>query len=156
MFRGGPDAKVRKKLLEEFEVHTILSLPAGCFLPYTGVKTNVLFFNRPQNGGGTKSVWYYELTNDGFELKQTRKPIDGEQISEFLGSWQSRPVGLRSWCVSIDEICAKGFDLCAQNPSTQHSAELKPAIQLLQAVKAREDRISELLAELQELLEAPQ
>lgn len=41
-----------------------------------------------------------------------------------------------------------------QNPSTQHSAELKPAIQLLQAVKAREDRISELLAELQELLES--
>lgn len=38
LFRGGPDAKVRKKLLEEFEVHTILSLPAGCFLPYTGVK----------------------------------------------------------------------------------------------------------------------
>ncbi|MFO6407703.1 class I SAM-dependent DNA methyltransferase, partial [Pseudomonas aeruginosa] len=39
LFRGGPDQKVRKELLEQFKVHTILSLPAGCFLPYTGVKT---------------------------------------------------------------------------------------------------------------------
>jgi type I restriction enzyme M protein len=77
LFRGGPDQKVRKELLEQFNVHTILSLPAGCFLPYTGVKTNVFFFDRTDDGAGTDSVWYYELTNDGFELKQTRKPIPG-------------------------------------------------------------------------------
>jgi len=84
LFRGGPDQKVRKELLEQFNVHTILSLPAGCFLPYTGVKTNVIFFDRLKDDCGTRSVWYYELTNDGFELKQTRKPINGEQISDFL------------------------------------------------------------------------
>lgn len=43
-FRGWPDQKVRQELLEQFNLHTILSLPDGCFLPYTGVKTNVLFF----------------------------------------------------------------------------------------------------------------
>ncbi|HLP44588.1 MAG TPA: N-6 DNA methylase, partial [Candidatus Kapabacteria bacterium] len=69
LFRGGPDEKVRKKLLEEFKVHTILSLPAGCFLPYTGVKTNVIFFDKPGDGAITDRIWYYELTNDGFELK---------------------------------------------------------------------------------------
>ena len=84
LFRGGPDQKVRKELLERFRVHSILSLPAGCFLPYTGVKTNVLFFDRDRNGGATESVWYYELTNDGFELKQTRKPIEGGQFPEVL------------------------------------------------------------------------
>ena len=61
LFRGGPDQKVRKELLEQFNVHTILSLPAGCFLPYTGVKTNVIFFDRPKDGSGTESVWFYEL-----------------------------------------------------------------------------------------------
>ena len=40
LFRGGPDQKVRKELLEQFKVHTILSLPAGCFLPYTGSAKN--------------------------------------------------------------------------------------------------------------------
>ena len=84
LFRGGPDAKVRERLLREFDVHTILSLPAGCFLPYTGVKTNVLFFTRRKDGQGTKDVWYYELTNDGFDLKSTRRPIQGNQIPDFL------------------------------------------------------------------------
>ena len=84
LFRGGPDAKVRERLLSEFDLHTVLSLPAGCFLPYTAVKTNVLFFDRREDGKGTKSVWFYELTNDGFELKQTRRPIQGDQLPDFL------------------------------------------------------------------------
>ncbi len=85
LFRGGPDQKVRKELLDQFKVHTILSLPAGCFLPYTGVKTNVLFFDRAEDGSGTKSIWYYDLTNDGFELKQTRKPSQGQSIARLPG-----------------------------------------------------------------------
>ena len=87
LFRGGPDAKVRERLLQDFDVHTILSLPAGCFLPYTGVKTNVLFFDRREDARGTESVWYYELANDGFELKQTRRPVEGSQIPDFLAKW---------------------------------------------------------------------
>ena len=58
LFRGGPDQKVRKELLEQFKVHTILSLPAGCFLPYTGVKTNVIFFDRAADGSATESVCF--------------------------------------------------------------------------------------------------
>ena len=93
LFRGGPDAKVRERLLREFDVHTILSLPSGCFLPYTGVKTNVLFFERREAGQGTETVWYYELTNDGFELKQTRRAIRGQPDPGF-----SREVGrARNW-----------------------------------------------------------
>ena len=70
-------------------MHTVLSLPAGCFLPYTGVKTNVIFFDRPKadpktDEWATSSVWFYELTNDGFELKSTRKPMDGNQLPNFL------------------------------------------------------------------------
>ena len=38
----------------------------------------------------TKGVWFYELTNDGFELKQTRKPIEGSQIPDFLKNWKKR------------------------------------------------------------------
>ena len=93
LFRGGPDQKVRKELLEQFNVHTILSLPAGCFLPYTGVKTNVSSSTDREDGRGTESVWFYELTNDGFELKQTRKPIDGNQLPDFLAKWQKRVEG---------------------------------------------------------------
>lgn len=154
LFRGGPDAKVRKRLMEEFNLHTILSLPAGCFLPYTGVKTNVLFFDRPANGGGTKSVWYYELTNDGFELTQTRRPIAGEQVSDFLSKWQGRVVGDNSWEVSCADLERTGLDLSARNPNSDYSAAHRPPLELVESIKAREERVLELLNELEQLLGA--
>ncbi len=154
LFRGGPDQKVRKELIEHFNVHTILSLPAGCFLPYTGVKTNVIFFDRPVAESGTKDVWYYELTNDGFELKQTRKPIDGNQLPDFLKKWKKRVKGDNSWTVPIKQIVEKGYDLSAKNPNKKDDYEHRPALELVQSIKAKEERIMLLLDELEEILEA--
>jgi len=153
LFRGGPDQKVRKELLEQFKVHTILSLPAGCFLPYTGVKTNVIFFDRAQDGSGTESVWYYDLTNDGFELKQTRKPIAGNQLPDFLAKWKNRLEGENSWIVSVAEIAAMGYDLSAKNPNKVDDYEHRPALELVQSIKTKEARIADLLDELESLLE---
>ena len=153
LFRGGPDAKVRQRLLQEFDVHTILSLPAGCFLPYTGVKTNVLFFDRRDDARGTESVWYYELTNDGFELKQTRRPIAGSQIPDFLSKWKKRAIDENSWLVPVDEIAKNGFDLSARNPNRGDDHEHRPALELVQSMKAKEERIIELLGELEAIVE---
>jgi type I restriction enzyme M protein len=153
LFRGGPDQKVRKELLEQFNVHTILSLPAGCFLPYTGVKTNVIFFDRPKDGSGTKSVWYYELTNDGFELKQTRKPIDGGQLPDFLSKWKKRVEGDNSWTVSVEDIIERDYDLSAKNPNRKEDYEHRPALELVQSIKVKEERIIDLLGELEAILE---
>jgi type I restriction enzyme M protein len=139
--------------LEQFNLHTILSLPAGCFLPYTGVKTNVIFFNRPKDGSGTRSVWYYELTNDGFELKQTRRPIEGEQISDFLAKWGRRVEGENSWTVPVEEIIARGLDLSAKNPNRKDDYEHRPALELVQSIKAKEERIMDILGELEGILE---
>ena len=153
LFRGGPDARVRERLLREFDVHTILSLPPGCFLPYTGVKTNVLFFNRRDDAESTNSVWYYELTNDGFDLKATRRPIEGSQIPDFLSKWDKRVVGGNSWIVSIEQIAERDWDLSARNPKVEQNFEHKPALELVRSIKAKEARVFELLGELEELLE---
>jgi len=153
LFRGGPDAKVRERLLNEFDLHTVLSLPAGCFLPYTGVKTNVLFFDRRDDGRGTKSVWFYELMNDGFELKQTRRPTEGDELPDFLDKGNNRDEGKRSWTVSVDEIARQGFDLSARNPNRTNDYQHRPALELVQAIQAKERRVVELLNELEELLE---
>ena len=152
LFRGGPDAKVRNKLVEEFRIHTILSLPAGCFLPYTGVKTNVIFFDRPADGSVTDKVWYYELTNDGFELKQTRRPIAGDQIPDFLDKSESRKKGENSWTIPMKEIAKRGFDLSARNPNRKEDLAHRPALELVQSVKGKEERIVELLSELENML----
>jgi type I restriction enzyme M protein len=153
LFRGGPDAKVRERLLEEFNLHTVLSLPAGCFLPYTAVKTDVLFFDRSESKKGTQALWYYELRNDGFELKQTRKPISGSDIPDFLEKWKKRGLGGQSWIVSKEEIAARGFDLTPRNPNRPTDDEHRPALELVQDIRSREERVAELLAELQALLE---
>jgi len=153
LFRGGPDQKVRKELLEQFNVHTILSLPAGCFLPYTGVKTNVIFFDRPKDGKATESVWYYELTNDGFDLKSTRKPIEGNQIPHFLNDWTKRVEGENSWTMPLNDIIEHGYDLSAHNPNRKDDYEHRPALELVQSIKAKEERIMDLLSELEVILE---
>lgn len=159
LFRGGPDQKVRQELLEHFNLHTILSLPAGCFLPYTGVKTNVMFFTRPKENPvtgkmATEHIWFYELTNDGFELKQTRKPIKGGQLPDFLQKWQKRVESDHSWIRSVKAVVEQGYDLSAKNPNQKDNYEHRPALELVQSIKAKEERIMDLLDELERTLEA--
>jgi type I restriction enzyme M protein len=152
LFRGGPDAKVRERLLKEFNVHTILSLPAGCFLPYAGVKTNVLFFNREKDGKTTKDVWFYELTNDGFELKQTRKPIEGDQFPDFLAKWEKRVCGDNSWILPLADLEKRGWDLSAKNPFRAAEAIKRTPLELVESIKLKQERIAELADELEEVL----
>lgn len=153
LFRGGPDQKVRERLLKEFDVHTILSLPAGCFLPYTGVKTNIIFFNRAEDESGTRGVWFYELTNDGFELKQTRRPVDGDQFPDFLAKQPDRRESENSWILPVEEIEKRGYDLSAKNPNRKDDYEHRSALDLVQSIKAKEERVFVLLDELNDLLE---
>ena len=149
----------RKELLEQFDVHTILSLPAGCFLPYTGVKTNVLFFDRPETETksgklATKNVWFYELTNDGFELKQTRRPITGDQLPDFLAKQSKSKDGDNSWSVSVEDIVERGYELSAKNPNRRDEYKDRPALELVQSIKSKEERIMDLLGELEAILES--
>lgn len=150
LFRGGPDAQVRKRLLEEFNLHTVLSLPAGAFLPYTGVKANVLFFNREPDGRKTEGIWYYEVTNDGFELRQGRKPIPGGQFPDFLDKVASRAESPCSWLVNVADL--KQYDISAKNPNRKDDYEHRGALELVQSMKAKHDRIADLLDELEGLL----
>lgn len=152
LFRGGPDARVRERLLKEFNVHTVLSLPAGCFLPYAGVKTNVLFFNREPDGRTTQDVWFYELTNDGFELKQTRKPVDGDQFPDFLAKWEKRVCGENSWTLPVADIEKRGWDLSAKNPNRASEADQRKPLELVESIKAKQERIAELAEELEGIL----
>lgn len=116
------------------------------------MKTNVLFFDRMKDGSGTKSIWYYELANDGFELKQTRKPIEGDELPDFLEKWKIRSPGENSWTVPMADIAAKQFDLSAKNPNKKDDYEHRPALELVQSIKVKEERVMDLLNELETML----
>jgi type I restriction enzyme M protein len=87
LFEGGAGEKVRRKLLHECEVHTILRLPTGIFYAQ-GVKANVIFFDRKPGAKEpwTKQVWYYDLrTNMEFTLKERR--MKRADLDEFVNCY---------------------------------------------------------------------
>lgn len=87
LFEGGAGEKVRKKLLEKTDLHTILRLPTGVFYKQ-GVKANVLFFdNKPAaKDPWTKEVWYYDFrTNIHFTLK--KNPMRKDDLQDFTACY---------------------------------------------------------------------
>jgi type I restriction enzyme M protein len=84
LFEGGSGEKVRQKLLDDFDVHTLLRLPTGIFYAQ-GVKANILFFDRKpaQEDPWTKKLWIYDLrTNKHFTLK--RDPLTYSDLEDFI------------------------------------------------------------------------
>jgi type I restriction enzyme M protein len=84
LFEGGAGEKIRRKLLETCDVHTILRLPTGIFYAQ-GVKANVVFFDaKPKDGQvHTKGVWFYDLrTNKHFTLKT--RPLSPDDLQDFV------------------------------------------------------------------------
>jgi len=68
--------ELRRDLVEKYRLEAIFSLPAGVFLPYSGAKTDILVFRRPDKGEKTTDkVLFFNINSDGYELKPTRKPI---------------------------------------------------------------------------------
>ncbi len=87
LFEGGAGETIRRKLLHECEVHTLLRLPTGIFYA-PGVKANVLFFERKpaSEKASTKKLWVYDLrTNMHFTLKQ--RPLGYEHLEDFVRAY---------------------------------------------------------------------
>jgi type I restriction enzyme M protein len=138
--------QVKQELLENFNLHTILSLPAGVFLPYSGVKTNVLFFER---SGGTSDVWYYECEP---EQKLTKnKPITDGHLKEFVELYASRETTELSWTVPFSKL-TEDYDLSAKNPAKQKDAEHLAPSDILKQIRTKEKLVSGLLDEIESLL----
>jgi type I restriction enzyme M protein len=110
---------------DECNLHTIVRLPNGVFAPYTGIKTNLLFFTK---GTPTKEVWYYEHPYPpGVKNYNKTKPIRIEEFDAEKAWWGSEADGFasrveneRAWKVSIDQIKAANYNLDQKNP---HAAE---------------------------------
>ena len=71
-------AKVREFLLTNAKLQTIISLPQGTFLPYTGVKTNILYFTDVHKTNIQKNYWYFDVKNDGYSLNNNRRILKGK------------------------------------------------------------------------------
>jgi len=97
----GAARSIRKMLLDTCDLQAVITMPAGVFKPYAGVATAILIF---QKGGSTKSVWFYEMTADGFSLSDTRAPVEENDIPDILQKWPCREEGLHSFRVSRADL----------------------------------------------------
>ncbi|MDP2982061.1 MAG: class I SAM-dependent DNA methyltransferase [Candidatus Latescibacter sp.] len=105
---GKADRKVRELLLTTCELQAVIALPSGVFKPYSGVGTAIFIFRK---GKPTESVWFYELTADGYSLDDKRVPIEANDIPDILARWPNREEGPNSFRVKVENIRENGWQL---------------------------------------------
>lgn len=113
LFGTGVKSVIKKKLLEENNLHTIVRLPKDVFAPYTNINTNLLFFRK---GRPTKGVWYYRLEMPaGYKHFSKTRPMLDAHFDPVREWWNNRIESEVSQYVSVEDIAASGdynLDLC--------------------------------------------
>ncbi|ELA9194918.1 N-6 DNA methylase [Vibrio parahaemolyticus] len=158
LFGEGVKTKIKKMLTEECNLHTIVRLPNGVFNPYTGIKTNILFFTK---GQPTKEVWFYEHPYpEGVKNYSKTKPMKFEEFQQEIDWWGNEADGFASrietkqaWKVSIEDIIERNFNLDIKNPYqdevVSHDPEelLANYQQQQQDIKALRDQLKGILGD---------
>lgn len=161
LFRGGAFAEVKKQLLEQFDVHTVVSLPPGAFAPYSDVKTALIFFDRP---GPTQAVWYYEMPLPA-NLKKFSKgsSIQDEHFSQAQELWTAWDAYRRgegpqpeptadSWIVPAAEIRERDYDLSARNPNQQETERYRHPAEITASLLERLREMTSIVEGLHEMV----
>ena len=139
---------LRELLLTECDLQAVISLPSGVFKPYSGVGTAALIFQKMKQ---TSSVWFYDLTADGYSLDDKRTPIDVNDIPDVLVKWPNREEGPNSYRVPIEKIRENDWSLAAgrYKPVTAEPVHHDNPRRIVAEVLAIEARITAKLTRLQ-------
>ncbi|HLO51878.1 MAG TPA: class I SAM-dependent DNA methyltransferase [Kamptonema sp.] len=119
LFGEGVKTTLKRELLEEFNLHTIVRLPKGVFSPYTSINTNILFFEK---GATTQDIWFFEHPYpDGYKSYSRSKPLTIQEFDREKEWWggadrKGRKVSEYAWKVSALEIAARNYNLDCKNP----------------------------------------
>lgn len=109
LFGTGVKAAIKKRLLEDCNLHTIVRLPKDVFAPYTNINTNLLFF---QKGMPTKGVWYYRLEMPrGYKHFSKTRPMLPEHFQPVRDWWNNRVESEVSRFVPVEDIAAADYNL---------------------------------------------
>jgi type I restriction enzyme M protein len=121
---------LRKELLENCNLHTVLDCPAKTFLG-AGVKTVVLIFTK---GEPTQKVWYYQL-DPGRSLGKTN-PLNDHDLQEFVSLQKGFEDSDKSWSLTVADIDQTTYDLSVKNPNAEEEAPLRePRLLLMRLLR---------------------
>ena len=137
---------LRKKLLADCNLYTILDCPGGTFQG-AGVKTVVLFFTK---GSPTRKVWFYQL-NPGRNLGKTN-PLNDTDLADFVKCQKTFANSPQSWSVRISDIDQRTFDLAVKNPNGDDETVHRPPQEILDEIAAMDIESAEILDGIRGLL----
>ena len=143
---------LRKELLQNHNLHTVLDCPAKTFLG-AGVKTVVLFFAK---GEPTQKVWYYQL-DPGRSLGKTN-PLNDNDLKEFVELQKAAMSGIeskdsdKSWSLNVADLDQAAWDLSVKNPRVKEEAELREPKDIIAEIIALDKESEAILAKIQELV----
>jgi type I restriction enzyme M protein len=157
LFGEGMKTRLKESLLQECNLHTIVRLPNGVFNPYTGIKTNLLFFTK---GQPTELVWYYEHRYpEGVTSYNKTKPIRFEEFETEIKWWGSEANGFaarvqtdQAWKVAVADIVARNYNLDIKNPHVAEQINHDPD-KLLQQYQQHQNAIAGLRNQLRDILQ---
>ena len=144
---------LRKELLSNCNLHTVLDLPGGTFTG-AGVKTVVLFFEK---GKKTQKTWFYQLNLDR-NLGKTN-PLNEKDLAEFVelqklaqSGAEGKAESENSWIVNLKDIDQTTFDLSVKNPNTPEEAPLREPKEILKNMAELDKESAEILNSISELI----
>lgn len=157
LFGEGMKTRLKEALLQECNLHTIVRLPNGVFSPYTGIKTNILFFTK---GQPTEQVWYYEHPYpEGVKSYNKTKPMRFEEFEPEIAWWGDASDGYaarvqneQAWKVSVEDIKARNYNLDIKNPHVGEQISHDPE-ELLQLYATQQQEIAQLRDQLKVILQ---
>ena len=148
----GAPARIKQKLLTEFNLHTVVRLPNGVFAPYTLIPSNLLFF---EHGGPTKDIWFYEQPlPEGRKNYTKTMPLRFEELAGLQAWWGGRERTGRvenehAWKVDATTVAADGYNLDLRNPHRADDLAQRSPEELVQELIAVEEQILAALRDLQ-------
>lgn len=151
---------IKKKLLSEYYLHTVIRMPSSVFSPYTSITTNILFFERE---GTTKDIWFYRMDMpEGYKHFSKTKPIKLEHFRAVREWWDNRSEikdldteTYKSKCFTVDEIVESNYnlDLCGYPHEEEEILPPKELIQQYQEKRASINAdIDRILAKITSIL----
>lgn len=159
LFGNGVKNTLKKKLIEEFNLHTIIRLPHSVFAPYTSIHTNILFFDKTKK---TEDTWFYRLDMpEGYKNFSKTKPMKSEHFNPVREWWTNReeimegnfPKAKKFTPAELTEL-DYNFDQCG---FPQEEEEILEPTELITRYnterKELNDKIDSVLAEIMQMLE---
>lgn len=137
---------LRKELLENCNLHTVLDCPAKTFLG-AGVKTVVLFFTK---GEPTQKTWFYQL-DPGRSLGKTN-PLNDNDLKEFVELQESFKDSDKSWSLDVEKSDEATWDLSVKNPNAEKEVALREPQAIIEEIIALDKESETILGKIQGLL----